>query len=66
MQLHLVAESCTISVLATGGQSGNFWIQPRIYVCTGQLQVKHVGRILPTPGLTVVSSEYNSNLAAVE
>jgi hypothetical protein len=28
IQLHLVAESCTI--LATGGQSGNFWILPRI------------------------------------
>jgi hypothetical protein len=28
IQLHLVAESCTICVLAPGGQSGNFWTQP--------------------------------------
>jgi len=25
IQLHLVAESCTIAVIAPGGQSGNFW-----------------------------------------
>jgi hypothetical protein len=30
IQLHLVTESCTICVLAPDGQSGNFWIQPRI------------------------------------
>jgi hypothetical protein len=29
IQLHLVAESSTIFVLAPGGQSGNFWIYPR-------------------------------------
>jgi hypothetical protein len=29
IQLHLVAESCTIcSSCAPGGQSGNFWIHP--------------------------------------
>jgi len=27
IQLHLVTESC--SILAPGGQSGNFWIHPR-------------------------------------
>jgi hypothetical protein len=31
IQLHLVAESCIpFAVLAPGGQSGKFWIQPRI------------------------------------
>jgi hypothetical protein len=31
IQLHLVAESCTIyAVVATGGQSGNLWIYPRM------------------------------------
>jgi hypothetical protein len=30
IQLHLVAESCTICVLAPGGQSGNFWTHPRV------------------------------------
>jgi len=29
LQLHLLAESCTICSLAPGGQSGNFWIHPR-------------------------------------
>jgi hypothetical protein len=28
IQLHLMAESCTICSLAPGGQSGNFWIHP--------------------------------------
>jgi hypothetical protein len=32
IQLHLVAESCTICILAPGGQSGNFWIHPRIRI----------------------------------
>jgi len=32
IQLHLVAESCTITVLAPGGQSGNFWIHPRMWL----------------------------------
>jgi len=32
IQLHLVAESCTICRLAPGGQSENFWIQPRITI----------------------------------
>jgi len=32
MQLHLLAESCTIcSSLTPGGQSGNFWIHPHMY-----------------------------------
>jgi hypothetical protein len=31
IQLHLMAESCTIEFFAPGGQSGNFWIHPRIY-----------------------------------
>jgi uncharacterized membrane protein len=31
MQLHLVAESFTIPVLAPGGQSKNFWIHRRIW-----------------------------------
>jgi len=26
IQLHLVADSCTICSFAPGGQSGNFWI----------------------------------------
>jgi hypothetical protein len=31
IKLHLVAESYTIfAVLAPGGQSGNFWLNPRI------------------------------------
>jgi hypothetical protein len=31
IQLHLVAESCVpFAVLAAGGQSGNFWMLPRI------------------------------------
>jgi len=29
IQLHLVAESCTICSSAPGGQSENFWIHPR-------------------------------------
>jgi len=29
IQLHVVAESCTICVLAPGGQSGYFWLHPR-------------------------------------
>jgi len=29
IQLHLVAENCSIVVLAPGGQSGNFWIHSR-------------------------------------
>jgi len=29
-QLHLEAERCTITVLAPGGQSRNFWIHPRM------------------------------------
>jgi len=33
IQLHLVAETCTIAVLAPGGQSGNFWIYPCISYC---------------------------------
>jgi hypothetical protein len=32
IQLHLVAESCTICSLAPGGRSGNFWI-PLVCVC---------------------------------
>jgi len=28
IQLYLVAESCTISVVAPGGQSRNVWIHP--------------------------------------
>jgi hypothetical protein len=31
IQLHLVAESYTICSSAPGGQSGNFWIYPRIW-----------------------------------
>jgi hypothetical protein len=31
IQLHLVAESCTIAVFAPGGHSGNFWIRPRMF-----------------------------------
>jgi hypothetical protein len=32
IQLHLVAESCTIhSSLSPGGHSGNFWIHPPIF-----------------------------------
>jgi len=34
IQLHLLAESCTIAALATGGHSGNFWIQPLISLNT--------------------------------
>jgi len=30
IQLHLVADSLPFAVLAPGGQSGNFWIHPRI------------------------------------
>jgi hypothetical protein len=31
IQLHIVAESCVpFAILAPGGQSGNFWIHPRI------------------------------------
>jgi len=30
IQLHLVAEGCTIAVLAPGSQSRNFWIYPGI------------------------------------
>jgi len=30
-QLHIVADSCTIADLAAGGQSGKFWIHPRMY-----------------------------------
>jgi len=30
IRLHLVARSCTFAVFAPGGQSGNFWIHPRI------------------------------------
>jgi hypothetical protein len=30
IQMHLVAESLPFAVLAPGGQSGNFWIQPHI------------------------------------
>jgi len=30
IQLHLMAENCTIAVLAPGGQSGNFWIHSRL------------------------------------
>jgi hypothetical protein len=29
-KLHLVGESLSLAVLAPGGQSGNFWIHPRI------------------------------------
>jgi hypothetical protein len=35
IQLHLVAESLTFAVLAPGGQSEIFWIQPRIMVSCG-------------------------------
>jgi len=38
LQLHLVAESCTIcSFHSPGGQSENFWIQPRIASSTQKL-----------------------------
>jgi len=30
IQLHLVPDSLPFAVLAPGGQSGNFWIHPRI------------------------------------
>jgi hypothetical protein len=30
IQLHLVVDSCTICSFVPGGQSGNFWIHPRI------------------------------------
>jgi hypothetical protein len=30
IQLHLVAESCTIRSSRPGGQPGNFWIHPHI------------------------------------
>jgi len=32
IQLHLVAESRTICSSRSSGQSGNFWIHPRIWV----------------------------------
>jgi len=32
IQLRLVAESCTVCILAPGGQTGNFWIHPRIFM----------------------------------
>jgi len=31
IQLHLMAESCTLCILAPGGQLGNFWINPRMH-----------------------------------
>jgi hypothetical protein len=37
IQLHLVADSCIIAVLAPGGQSGNFWIHPRMYMEEGEV-----------------------------
>jgi len=32
IQLHLVAERCTVVVLAPGGQSGKLWIHPRMLI----------------------------------
>jgi hypothetical protein len=32
IQLHLVAESCTIAVLTPGGKYENFWIRRRMYI----------------------------------
>jgi len=32
IELRLVVESCTISVLISGGQSGNFWTHPRRHI----------------------------------
>jgi hypothetical protein len=48
IKLRLVAESCTIAVLAPGGQSGNFWIHPSTVLINlaatadGPLQLGHV------------------------
>jgi len=54
IQLHLVAESCTIAVLAPGGQSGNFWIHPRINYLFGHstppsAEVKNARSYTSTP-----------------
>jgi len=35
IQLHVVAESCTICSSRSGGQFGNFWIHPRTSLCSG-------------------------------
>jgi hypothetical protein len=35
IQLHLVAESCTICSSGSRGQSGNFWIHPRMSLKLG-------------------------------
>jgi hypothetical protein len=39
IQLHLVAESCTI--LAPGGQSGNFWIHTPMDITPLRIEVMH-------------------------
>jgi hypothetical protein len=49
IKLHLVAESLPFAVLATGGQSGNFWIYPHIVTCR-------------TPGSTVKTVDTDSHV----
>jgi hypothetical protein len=58
IQLHLVAESCTISVLAPGGQSGNFWIHPRIFssACCGIRSGKFVFDNSSQSKLTIINN----------
>jgi hypothetical protein len=65
IQLHLVAENLPFAVLAPGGQSGNFWIHPRMYATQPPIQsvlmahppgVKRPGReadYSPTPSTEV-------------
>jgi hypothetical protein len=42
IQLHLVAESCTFTVLSPGGQSGNFSIHTRMLPLDEHLMNMHI------------------------
>jgi hypothetical protein len=50
IQLHLVAESCTFTVLAPSGQSGNFWIHHKRYCLQNHIRQHEICHSPRRPG----------------
>jgi hypothetical protein len=52
IQLHPVADSCTIWILAPGGQSGNFWITLVHQTLSSLFTINYSASLLSSTGLT--------------
>jgi hypothetical protein len=53
IQLHLVAESLPLTVLAPGGNSGNFWIHP--HICEITVGTPHRETVCPSRALNLAT-----------